>query len=430
MGKREKANNFWKRMQEHAYEKICGIKCRGEEPSHISPYDIFFSDEVLVMKPEDFAEGSDLEGLRQFLKEKRNCQARLFKDELLPFEDELPMSCCNGISFCVREDLSVVARDVSRAWALFYNGKNVPRVRVVFRNDCARVVFDDREILRRSCQTPISIDEDAANFLRVLYLGKLRSRDHGILREEPVSAEELFVPEGSLDISYGFSGTGYSYVSCARLTDAAVRKYRDVRERTFLDKFCYKSPAGPHMIHLIMPLDGKGNFCVHPDITPEEQAVLLKGLSGPDEAALREAFLDAKRPEQELAKACEKVSEMTGSLSELVLEKQEDILDAVLLRWGCDRSVLEGLKMYQKKSLLEIVRDYDRPHRLYFSPGDDAFARMLDRAKALGLIKRKLSSFRIGLPCENMDKKTMTFEAEAIMELAEKKGLDLSYTVL
>lgn len=418
------ANKHWENMREHAYRKLCGPKCRGGDPGSISPFDIFFSEGALIMDPEDFAPAEDLDELRYFLKGRWECQERFL-------EEGDGSDWYKGIRFCVRDDLTVIARDCSRAWALFYNDRNIPRVMLVFRNDCSKVMFGAHETYRKCRSTdPVSIYMDAVNFRWELSCGNLKVWDRSLAQEDSLKLEEVFVSEGSIEASYEFGGN-LDYMSCTRLTDTAVKKYRENMDNALLTKKLYKGPAGIRSITLMQPLGMEGHYYAHSGLTAREQSALTKGLPADSDlkAALKEAFLDAQRPDLEFENARREADRMAREVSRLAREGRDKILDAVLARWGYETAGLEKLDRERKELIMGTVQDEGHPCSLYFRFRDDRFTRTLMRSDIRKGRQDRLWGFTADLPYDGMDKETMRIEGEVITKLAKANGISLSFKV-
>lgn len=435
MGKEEKERNelIWSRIQQQAYNELCWSKCSETHAGSISPFDIFFADSPLVIRAEDFTSGSGFDSFWDFLREKRKTQ-RFLSDEAFSGtqpDDDWYM----GLRFCVRNDLSIVARDGSRIWALIYSKRNIPYARIVFRNSCTKAVCGFRTYYKEDCMAPVSVDMEAERFCEYIFNGRLTAWDGNTAEGTTVKPEEVFVSENSIDVSYMFTDTAGKCVSCITLTDAMVSRYRKNRNKTVLYKTFYRESKGIRQIKLVEPLGTDEAFYARPGITAREQAALLKGL--PAGSGLRKAFLeafaDSQKPDQEFEEACRKAEADIRKVCGLADTHAGEILGAV--REGFAEALLKGNtdrnELRRKTKETADAANKKEKYGLLFGFEEGEFTRRLRRAKKRGISgKYNGEHFQLTMPAPLVIRETAIFQAEKIKELAKKEGINITYKII
>ena len=431
----EKERNMavWDNIRQRAYNGLCRNKCGETDPGSVSPFDIFFADSPLIIKVEDVISLSGFDSFWGFLKEKRKSQ-RFLGDEAFSGtqpDDDWYM----GIRFCIRNDLSIVARDGSRVWALIYSKRNVPYARIVFRDSCTKAVCGFRTYYKEDCMTPVSVDMEAERFCEYIFSGRLTAWDGNTAEGTTVKPEEVFVSENSIGVSYMFTDTAGKCVSCITLTDATVSRYRKNRNKTAIYKTFYREGKGVRQIKLIEPLGTDEAFYARPGITIREQAALLKGL--PAGSGLRKAFLeafaDSQRPDQEFEEACRKAEADIRKVCGLADTHAGEIFGAV--REGFAEALLKGdtdrNELCRKTKETADTANKKEKYGLLFGFEEGEFTRKLRRAKKRGISgKYNGEHFQLTMPAPLVIREAAIFQAEKVKELAKKEGINITYKII
>ena len=198
--KKKLALEAWERMKNHAVKKLCEGKCRAKSIKDVKAGDVFFSDEEVIMKPEDFADGEELDALKEFLSE--NGDLREWK---------------HGVWVQVQDDFTVTAKDGSRVFVLFYENRNTPQTMLAFRDKAGQLMLGEKPIRGKD---PL--------FKRILagyfdiFMSGLRVWDG--CRYTDIRPEEFCISDASIERFY-ILDDGMFKIPFLRLTDRICRSW-------------------------------------------------------------------------------------------------------------------------------------------------------------------------------------------------------------
>ena len=267
--KKKLALEAWERMKDHAVKKLCGGKCRAKSIKDVKAGDVFFSDEEVIMKPEDFADGEELDALKEFLAE--NGDLREWK---------------HGVWVQVQDDLTVTAKDGSRVFVLFYENRNTPQVMLAFRHKASQLMLGEKPIRGKD---PL-FKRVLAGYFDIFMRG-LRVWDG--FQYTDIEPEEFCVSDSSIERFY-ILDDGMFKLAFLRLTDRICKSWAGRLRWSALTRRVTNPDGCTNLPGIYTPLKKdiiiEGVHYIDRDITEAEFGAVCKGFG-----------IDPSLPEDEAA---------------------------------------------------------------------------------------------------------------------------------
>lgn len=321
--KKKLALEAWERMKDHAVKKLCGGKCRARSIKDVKAGDVFFSDEEVIMEPEDFADGEELDALKEFLAE--NGDLREWK---------------HGVWVQVQDDLTVTAKDGSRVFVLFYENRNTAQAMLAFRDKAGQLMLGEKPIRGKD---PL-FKRVLAGYFDIFMRG-LRVWDG--FQYTDIEPEEFCVSDSSIERFY-ILDDGMFKLAFLRLTDRICKSWAGRLRRSALTRRVTNPDGCTDLPGIYTPLRKdiiiEGVHYIDRDITEAEFSAVCKGFGryAPDVVeVLTETYEDIRMTEEEHALAVKAAKEEVDKISAIIHSHSQEILRAFCKGFGIDPSLPE-----------------------------------------------------------------------------------------
>lgn len=427
-----RADELWMKIKNDAVRILCRNKCAKSCPGDICvDKDMFFPGEEVVLKPEEYASGEELNDLMEYISTLREKQenGREFY--------------CNGVLVTIKDDLSVKAKDISKVWVLFYDSRNTPKAFVIFRDDIRFVKYKNT-IYQKAPEHPIGfmskgIDVYSAISEVAVYCG---DKETG----ENIKDEEVHVSMASIRRFYSFDVAGWTpdgrrkTVSFVKFTDTVRKKYRNNMLYSELTRY------EPNMNGSTCWLGGypciwqndiisycQGSFHMDEIIEREELDAVLKGIS--DNAVkneLIECYEDMRMSEEEYKNLVREADKEVQKVQDIINDNTERIINAACVKLGIDTSLEMNEKIcFLKKK--ERTMGLDAGF-VYFRFTDKERSRLIKRAgrrtTSYSINFYADGKFTVGLPFLCQSTTIKKYEAEETVKILSENKVGISYCAI